>query len=83
MLELAIKNLLRQDEEEDLQRPVEISMQTLKDSTSISVGKTPRSARAKSKHLVAMNENVKLTRFQSLPLSELLDPSTDSGPSDE
>jgi len=83
MLELAIKNVLRQDEEEDLQRPTEISMQTPKDGTRISVGKTPRSARAKSKHVVAMNENLKLIRPLSLPLSEHQNPSTDSGPSDE
>jgi len=87
MLELAIKDSLRCDEEEDLQRAIEISMQTLNVETGIWAGERgnmiPKSARTKSKNVHSMNENLKLIRPLSLPLAVHEIPSTDSGPSEE
>jgi len=87
MLELAIKASLRRDEEEDLQRAIEISMQTLNVETGIWAGERgniiPKSARAKSKIVHSMNENLELIRPLSLPIAVQEIPSTDSGPSDE
>jgi len=80
MLEQAIKNVLQQDEEEeDLEQAKEFGIHTKKDGTRISVHKTPRLARAESKHLVA-RKILKQNRFQSLPLTEHTNLSTDSGP---
>jgi len=87
MLELPIKDSLRRDEEEDLQRAIEISMQTLNVETGIWVGERgdiiPKSARTRSNNLESMNENLKVIRPLSLPLIAQEIENFDSGPSDD
>jgi len=87
MLEHAIKDSLRRDEEEDLQRAIEISMQTLNVETGIWAGERgniiPKSARTKGNNVHFMTENLKLIRPLSLPIAVQEIPSTDSGLYDE
>jgi len=87
MLDIAMKDSLRRDEEEDLQRAIEISMQTLNVASGTWVGEKgniiPKSARTKRNKLDSRNEKFKLIRPLSLPLSAQEIPSTDSGASYE
>jgi len=87
MFEHAITDSLRRDEEEDLQRAIEISMRTLNVETGIWLGEReniiPKSARTKTNNSDSMSENLRLIRPLSQPLTAQDIPSTDSCPFDE